>query len=211
VQRHAIAPSGLEIEGTTRWSVDDWPAHRQRMREFKLHSFAAMGVVLRKPPAEGPESAEAIAARRGALGGFAELTRIEVADAEALARVDAEMAKDGRRWIAAAPIEAVRDALAEAEALAALELPDGTHEARRVAARAAHDAAPELPVIAFASAAAVTDGALDGVGLDLYGVRADGEALPPAEVVSLVRGCVAAGVSVDAAREGGYAGAVVRA
>lgn len=64
MQRYGVAPSGLEIEGTTDWTRPDWEEHHHRMRAFKYHTFAAMAVALRKPPGEGPESAEAIAARR---------------------------------------------------------------------------------------------------------------------------------------------------
>ncbi|MEQ8726859.1 MAG: class I SAM-dependent methyltransferase [Sandaracinaceae bacterium] len=68
LQRNAIAPSGLEIEGTTLYTSDDWDTLHHRMSEFKLHTFAAMAVALRKPPAEGPESADAIAKRRARIG-----------------------------------------------------------------------------------------------------------------------------------------------
>jgi len=68
LQRNAIAPSGLEIEGTTLYTSDDWDTLHHRMSAFKLHTFAAMAVTLRKPPADGPESAEAIALRRARLG-----------------------------------------------------------------------------------------------------------------------------------------------
>ncbi|MFK7987566.1 MAG: class I SAM-dependent methyltransferase [Sandaracinaceae bacterium] len=202
VQRHAIAPSGLVIEGHTRWGVDDWAAQRAAMREFKLHTFGAMGVVLRKPPGDGPESQTAIDARASRLDGFRTWSRHAV-DAESVTAAAA--ARGDEHWIAQlGSMPDSPEAFSQLGSNAAIALPDGSHEERADAVRAIHAAAPDVPVIGFAMADAVRDGALDGLGLDAYGVEG-GEG--PASTVSLVRPCLLVG-SEDEARDGGFAGAI---
>ena len=168
LQRCALAPSGLEIEGTTRYEVEDWGRQHQRMREFKLHTFASMAMTLRKPPEYGPASAEAIAHRR------ARAAEIDLRDAAPVGPDDALEGVD------APAIQLLVDAPHTLDAHAGIEA--------RV--RAAHDAAPERPVFAVASHAAVRGGCFDGTGLDVYGVRfAPDEEPPAAERVSMIRAC----------------------
>lgn len=200
VQRHAIAPSGLVIEGSTRWGVDDWEAQRSAMREFKLHSFGAMGVVLRKPPADGPESAAAIEARAARFDAFAMWSRAAVAPASL---AEAAAARGDAPWIAELTAVPAADALRQLGPNAAVSVPPGSHGEQAEAVRAIHAAAPDVPVVGFATADAVRDGALDGIGLDAYAVEGDG----PCENVSLVRPCLLVG-SEDAARAGGFKGGI---
>lgn len=224
LQRNAIGPSGLEIEGSTHYGCDDWDRQHQRMREFKLHTFGAMAVVLRKPPTEGPESGEAIDARRTSFEEFSELHEVKdlasappagdlyvaVADAEELLRVDAQVHDAGRRWVAQPSTpDGLPAALAEAKALRGVELPSCAHEAMTGLVRECHAAAPKLPVMAFASVDAVIDGAFDGTGLDVYGVEVAG-AVIGAPTVSLVRSCIARGIGAKEARAAGYCAAVLR-
>lgn len=103
LQRWGIAPSGCEIEGTTDYSRPDWDEHHHRMRAFKMHTFAAMAVALRKPPASGPESGAAIAARRSRAGraddGFfagIDLGDLGSIDGDRIARAAALGARDVR-------------------------------------------------------------------------------------------------------------------
>lgn len=235
LQRWNVAPSGLEIEGTTDWCRDDWDEHHMRMRHFKLHTFAAMAVTLRKPPASGPESAEAIAARRARLEraffagpdvGSGDLDRARGArevrvelgeDPSAIARelrrraMRATFALPERAW--GADPEALRAPIAaidpDARALDLGTLRGDAHAWIRAITGLAHELLPAVPVIARASAREVLEGRLDGAALDGYAITPEAE-LPPAEQISMIRGIVAAvggEREIESARTRGYAGA----
>jgi len=226
LQRNAIEPSGLVVEGTTDYGHDDWATHHDRMRHFKLHTFAAMSVLLRKPTAA---EADAIEARRP-KSFFRGVTLEDPARVAAasergfdVAAVVLEGSDDAKRWdLGDLRGWAVVDspfALGEAWVTLELRAPKGdwldAHARYRAAADASHEASPARTVVASATTADVRRGRLDGAHLDAYRCAPEG----PADELSRVRPCVAtitaAPESVagafEAAREAGYAGAILDA